>query len=353
MLCLAIMAAGMYAAAIAENLTQLSIYRLITGLGIGGMLAAVSAVAAEFSNQKWRGTAVSLVAAGFPLGMIIGGAISAVLLKTGTWRDVFLAGAIATSLALPLVYFIVPETLAFLLQQRKSDNLGKVNKTLLAIGLPAASGLPDERSSAPIEKVGWFALFDKATMPITLLLTSSFFLHMISSYFVVKWMPAIVTNLGFSAPEGAGVLVWASIGGLLGALTFSFISFRLNMNALLLAALLLAGISTASIGIVPRDLFVLSTAAGAAVFFANAAVVGLYALMATSFPTRLRASGIGFVIGIGRGGAAVGPVAGGLLFSAGFQLDTVMSVMAIGSILATGILAALLLRGKTRDEALL
>jgi MFS family permease len=82
------------------------------------------------------------------------------------------------------------------------------------------------------------------------------------------------------------------------------------------------------------DLAGLSWAAGSAGFFTNSAIVGFYALIAASFPTSLRASGTGFVIGVGRGGAALGPVIAGFLFEAGFGLPAVAALLASGSLLA-------------------
>jgi len=51
---------------------DLSVYRVFTGLGIGGMLAAINAVAAEFSNDRRRSLNVSLMAIGYPIGAVIG-----------------------------------------------------------------------------------------------------------------------------------------------------------------------------------------------------------------------------------------------------------------------------------------
>jgi len=77
----------------------------------------------------------------------------------------------------------------------------------------------------------------------------------------------------------------------------------------------------------------LSMVAASAGFFTNAGVVGLYALVAQSFPTSLRATATGFVIGVGRGGSAMAPALAGLLFAAGFGLPIVATLMALGSVI--------------------
>jgi len=90
----------------------------------------------------------------------------------------------------------------------------------------------------------------------------------------------------------------------------------------------------------------LATIAAAAGFFTNAGVVGLYAIIAQSFPTAVRGGGTGFVIGVGRGGAALGPIVAGFLFSLDFGLPSVAVAMAAGSLIAAG--ALLLLRPAAR-----
>jgi MFS family permease len=86
------------------------------------------------------------------------------------------------------------------------------------------------------------------------------------------------------------------------------------------------------------SLMSLSAVAAMTGFFTNAGVVGFYALLASSFPAEVRASGTGIVIGIGRGGAALGPVIAGFLFSAGYGLQVVSIVMGLGALVAAGVI---------------
>jgi MFS family permease len=92
----------------------------------------------------------------------------------------------------------------------------------------------------------------------------------------------------------------------------------------------------------PHNLAMLSLVAGAAGFFTNAGIVGLYALFAHSYPTHVRASGTGFSIGLGRGGAMLSPIIAGYLFQAGIGIPTVAVIMSLGSLLA--IVALIFLR---------
>jgi MFS family permease len=97
------MATGMYFASGAAGVPELLSWRLITGLGIGGMLAAINAAAAEFSNLRWRSLAMALMVIGYPLGGVFGGMVVQQLLGSGTWHDVFSFGAFVTAAFIPLV----------------------------------------------------------------------------------------------------------------------------------------------------------------------------------------------------------------------------------------------------------
>ena len=93
---------------------DLSIWRIVTVLGIGGMLAAINAVAAEFSNTRRRDLSVSMMSIGYPVGAVLGGLVAAQLLRGNDWRTVFYFGAGVTALLIPVVYLVVPESVHWL-----------------------------------------------------------------------------------------------------------------------------------------------------------------------------------------------------------------------------------------------
>jgi cyanate permease len=153
-------------------------------------------------------------------------------------------------------------------------------------------------------------------------------------YFTLKWIPKIVVDMGFEPSSAGGVLVWANVGGISGALVFSVLTQRIGLRPLLLATFMGTFVMVTLFGRSRADLGELALLAGCAGFFSNAAIVGLYAMFAQSFPTALRASGTGFAIGFGRAGAALGPIAAGFLFVAGATLPSVAFMMALGALVA-------------------
>lgn len=330
--CLVIMALGMVSTTQVHSIEILAATRLFTGLGIGGMLAVTNALVAEFANDRSRSAAVAIMAAGYPMGGIAGGAIASALLANGDWRDVFWLGAGLTALFIPLVLLFLPEPVTALLQRRDVDTLARVNRSLAALGHAPVDSLPpvepDRRSSSLGE------LFRGGMAPTTLLLTLLYFSQLLTFYFILKWSPKIVADMGFAPSTAGEVLVWANVGGLLGSLLYSALAVRISMRPLLAGFMVASAVAVALFGHSPSDLGSLAFAAAAGQFCANGVIVGLYGLVASSFPTANRAGGTGFVIGLGRGGAALSPIVGGLLFNAGFSSPAVAAMMAGGSLVA-------------------
>jgi len=343
--CLVAMTIGMHFAGLAGSVNELLAWRLLTGLGIGGMLAAINAVAAEFSSNRCRSIAMSLMVIGYPIGGVLGGLAVQQLLAGGTWRDIFSFGAWATAAFIPLVWFFVPETPAFLDRRRPEGALAKVNKTLVRMGHAAVEALSPEEAGAPRKSIA--DIFKPALIATTLLITFAYFAHITSFYFILKWVPKIVVDMGFEPKAAAGVLTWANVGGATGGAIFGLLAARFGLKVLTIITL---AVSTGMIiwfGSGASDLGTLSLMVAATGFFTNSGVVGLYSLFAKVFPTHVRATGTGFAIGVGRGGAALAPVIAGYLFAAGFDLQTVAIVMGCGSLLAA--VALVMLKERAAD----
>ncbi|MBJ7378987.1 MFS transporter, partial [Sphingobium sp.] len=203
--CLIVMALGMGAATQAWDVISLSIIRLATGLGIGGMLACTNAMVAELANARARSLAVAIMAAGYPAGAILGGSVASQLLVAGNWRDIFLLGGIATALFLPFIWFLLPESIGFLLQKRPANALSRINDALGRLGQPLINALPPVDAGAP--KASFAALFAPGLARTTILLTLAYFCHIMTFYFILKWVPKIVVDMGYAPSAAGGVLV--------------------------------------------------------------------------------------------------------------------------------------------------
>jgi len=155
-----------------------------------------------------------------------------------------------------------------------------------------------------------------------------------SFYFMLKWIPKIVVDLGFDPSAAGSVLVWSSVGGACGAFSVTILSHWVRLRTLVISVLFAGAVAVSMFGQVGADLGKLSLVAALTGVCINAAIVGMYALFVHAFPTHLRAGGTGFAIGIGRGGSAAGPIIAGILFQAGYSLGTVAMVMGSGALIA-------------------
>ena len=201
LLCLVIVSLGMAAASTASNVPTLAAYRLATGLGIGGMLAATSAMTAEYASARFRQLSVILMAGGYPVGVVIGGSIASQLLVSYDWRAVFLFGAAASALFIPIVWVALPESIDHLSQKRPSNALSRINAILKRMGHQQVSKLPNiEQPTASLTR-----LLAPSLRKTTLLLILAYFVHIMTFYFILKWIPKWSRIWDFTL-RGRGVL---------------------------------------------------------------------------------------------------------------------------------------------------
>ncbi len=352
--CLVIMAIGMYLAHSAQSVASLTFYRLFTGLGIGGMLAATNAVVAESTNRTSRAIAIAIYVIGYPIGGVLGGiAAQEWLLVDHDWRAVFLFGAAVTAIQIPLIMWLVPETPAYHVARRLPDALERVNRSLRALRQPPVDALPVIKADAPKPKV-----MDILTKPglrkVTWLLALGYTFHTLTFYYILKFAVQIVADAGFSQADAASTLTWANVGGAIGGFLIGFLQAKWDIKGPTIGALLLGCVAVAWFGVGHGDSLVAwRTSTFLSMFFLNAAIVGFYAAFARGFPAYARATGTGFALGVGRAGAAGSPIVAGALFVAlgNHNLLPVSLIMTIGSILAVVMLWVLPLRDADRDLA--
>jgi benzoate transport len=333
--CLVMMAVGMFMVTESANITQLSLWRIVTGIGIGGLLAAITAITAEFSNLKNRALCISIMAIGYPIGGIVGSHIAGKLLLSYDWRSIFYFGTAATVFFIPLFYFVVPESVHWLVRKQPEGALDKVNKTLKRIGHSAIEVLPE--IAPEVRKKSYGDLFSPGLRRITIIITIAYLLQILTYYFILKWVPKVVVNMGFSPTDGAYMLKYANVGGALGGIVLGLLTLRVDLKKLTMATLALSAVLITILGNM-TNLNSFAIIVAFCGFFGNAGIIGMYALFPVAFPTHVRASGTGFTIGMGRGGAYLSPILVGFMFQRGLTLPMVTMLISIGALVAVGFL---------------
>lgn len=330
--CLIAMTIGMYMVTTTASVASLSLWRVFTGIGIGGMLAATNAVAAEFSSAKRRHLCISLMAIGYPVGAVVGGIIASRLLETYDWRSVFYLGTVMTAAFLPLVFFFVPESVHWLARKQPAGALDRINGTLRRMGHDVIAALPDLPEKTRRKSVG--DIFGADLIATTAILTVAYFCHITTFYFILKWVPKIVVDMGFAASSAGGILVWANVGGATGGAVLGLLTMRFGLKPLTIGVLVLSAMGVTLFGHSPPDLNRLALVCAFAGFFTNAGVVGLFAIFAQAYPTHVRAFGTGFSIGVGRGGSVLAPIIAGFLLESGVSVPNVALIMGMGALVA-------------------
>lgn len=319
LLCLGIITTGMVLSSLTWRPVQLTALRVFTGVGIGGILASLNVITAEYSSRRWRNTAVGLQVTGYPIGATVGGAVAASLIARYGWRSAFVFGAACSAVMIPVVVRSLPESLDFLLTQRGPHALRRLNDLLGRMGRPPLTGLPEpgtgeRRTGNPVA-----ALLAGATARSTLLVWSAFFLLMAGFYFVTSWTPKLLVAAGLSTRQGITGGVLLNLGGIVGGTLFGVLAVRVPLRVLAAVALAFTALAMLLFGRVSGDLGLAFPTALAIGVFLFASMVGLYALTPLLYPAALRATGMGWAIGIGRLGAILAPIVAGFLVDRGWS----------------------------------
>jgi MFS family permease len=326
-LCTAVISIGMFASAVAGGVYELMLFRLITGLGIGGILSSGNTVLSEYSPDRWRNTSISAMVVGYSIGAIVGGSISAYLIAAFGWRAAFIFGGASSTAILPLVYFYVPESLDFLLSGKAKNSLERVNRILSRLGRPELQALPEIARTETTPAV--WGVFEPRFLHGTVLICLSFFMLMLSFYFVLSWTPKNLVDLGFTPSEGILASVLLNLGGIGGGMAFGYIADKWAARAVAPYLFVLLFAFIVVYGALHSGFVLVMSGAFAVGVFLIGSMASLYAIVPAIYPPRVRNTGTGLAIGIGRMGAVAGPYLGGVLIAAGWERFAYYSVLAI------------------------
>lgn len=345
----AVIASGMLASAFAENLFQLVALRFWTGLGIGSMLASVTALASEFAPERYRALAVTTATAGYPAGATLAGLAGAQIIPALGWEGMFIIIGLGSVIAFPLVLLALPESIEFLLARQPRKALDTANRYLAAQRLPPLASLPAAKPRASKPPIG--RLLKPGLRAGTLLLWGAFFAAFLTLYFLTSWIPRIAVEAGYplaTAINGSAVF---NLGALVGLLALGWFAARFELAVLvgLFFTLATAVMAVFAGAYTPETRFY------AGLFtiglLLQGGFGGLYALAARLYPVEIKTTGVGWAIGIGRLGAVAGPALGGLALGAGLGLRANFVLFAAPVLLA-GILTWLLAREFQRPSPL-
>jgi AAHS family 4-hydroxybenzoate transporter-like MFS transporter len=301
------------ATATAQNVTQLLWLRFIAGIGMGCIIPNSTALIGEFSPARLRVTLMMCITVGFTAGAAIGGFVAAWMIPAFGWRSVFVFGGVVPLVVALAMMWGLPESLQFLAVRRRSrPTLVRWLKELdPRIQLDDSTQLVAQEQNR--EGAPFVHLFRDGRGVSTILLWVINFMNLLVLYSLSNWLPTLVTGMGYATQTAVLIGAVLQVGGTIGAFGLAWLIARGRFIPMLATTFAVATLSVAFIGQPGLSL----TALGVIVFVAGWCVIGgqpgINALSATYYPTSLRSTGIGWGLGVGRIGAIVGPIIGGVL----------------------------------------
>ncbi|MGP6175329.1 MFS transporter [Corynebacterium sp. A21] len=345
---LVLIVVGMALTLTAPSAGMLILWRVVTGLGIGGMMANLNALVAEYSSDARRTTAIAIYAAGYPIGATIAGFLARPLIPEFGWHSMFIAGTILAAAGLILAWALLPESLDYLFARRPANALNRVNRILGRMHLAPLNELPDlepAANDAPEGKGGIREVIALPNLRFTLALWVGYGLLVASYYFANTWIPTILTNVSGDAQLGITMGIGANLGGVLGCFVFAALAIRFSGRHLLFLTLFAAAGAYLLFGLI-FSIVPLAIAVGFVLgVLTTGAIAGFYAVAPTLYSVRARATGIGWMIGLGRLVSVAAPIIVGYVLATGIAPEKVFIAFAVPLVIA-GLAALSLLMGR-------
>jgi len=328
---------GALITAVVSDVNALLVIRFLTGLGLGGAMPNAVAMTAEFNPQRRRATMVMIMFCGFSVGAALGGLLAAWLIPQFGWRAVFVVGGLAPLLMVPILMLRLPESVRFLATrghapERVAELLRRISPhTAFA---PGAEFVVREAHLAGLPVAH---LFREGRTPVTLLLWVVFFMSLLDIYFLANWLPTVLNDLGASVSKAVLIGSMLQVGGVVGTFALGIIIDRFSFRALALVYFV-AVFAVGAIGQLGHSALLVSLAIFAAGFCVVGGQIAANALAAGFYPTSVRATGVGWALGMGRVGSIVGPLVGGMLLAAKWSTAAVF-LAAAGAALCAALAA--------------
>ena len=320
------------------SVTVFSILRFVSGLGIGVIFGSAPALASEFMPSRYRSLAVSLVVMGYPVGAVLAGPIANGLIPDYGWTAVFTVGGVLTLCIAVVTWALLPESPEFLASRAGNwpDREVVVNSLLARLDRDPVSAVETNISRPIATPVAQILTVERRLR--TLALWVIYFMGFLTMYFMLSWIPTLFVDSGYARAQGIEALTGFNLGAVPGILVLAFLTTRLSLVPLLSLFFVSASAVLAYVGLAePSGLDSLMVLMFVGGVFLHGGFTCLYALATKTYPSDIRAAGVGWAAGLGRTGAIVSPLLAAMLISMGWGMYSLFLVFAL-PLLAGGLL---------------
>ncbi len=324
------------ASAYATNVDQLLVLRLLTGLGLGAGMPNATTLLSEYTPERLKSLLVTSMFCGFNLGMAGGGFLSAKMIPAYGWHSLLVIGGVLPLLLVVVLMVWLPESARFLVVRNRGTE--KVRKTLAPIApevvAQAGSFSVPEQKAVAARNV--FAVIFSGTYGVgTLLLWLTYFMGLVIVYLLTSWLPTLMRDSGASMEQAAFIGALFQFGGVLSAVIVGWAMDRYNPHKVIGIFYLLAGVFAYAVGQSLGNITLLATLVLIAGMCVNGAQSAMPSLAARFYPTQGRATGVSWMLGIGRFGAILGAWSGATLLGLGWNFEQVLTALLVPAALAT------------------
>ena len=334
------------ASAMAGSLLFLTIARFFTGLGIGGAMPGAATLTGDYAPRRYRATLIMLTFTGAPVGGFICGQLAGVLLPSFGWPSVYIIGGVVPLLMVVALALWLPESPRFLATK---GNLSPREAALLQqldIRPGQSRAAVDVASGNPITM-----LFGQGYALQTVLLWVVFFCSLMNLFLFAYWLPEVLHLGGMTPGEAARATSYRDLGAIFAVLYLGLLIDKHGPERALAWHYAAGIIFIGAIALFAMPYLLLV----AVIFLSGMTIIGSQtganATAGKLYPARMRTSGIGWALGIGRLGGIAAPVLGGWLLATGMRPPQIF-LSACGFALVAAIATALLVFRGQRAEVL-
>lgn len=318
----------------AANLEQLTALRFITGVGLGAAMPNAVTLTSEFCPSSRRALLTNAMFSGFPLGAALGGFLAAWIIPHWGWRSVFELGGIVPLLMMALLLLVLPDSVRYMVS--KGQPRERIIAALARIHVSAsdiAAFHQSETRQEVADKQGLGVVLSPAYRTGSLMLWLAYFMGLAVFYGVINWMPVLFKEGGINSEVALQISALFPLGGI-GAVFCGWLMDRFNADRIIGFGFALTALSIYAIGQSLGDVGLLMVMVFAAGTVMNTAQSSLPALAAAFYPTQGRATGVSWMLGIGRFGGIAGSFLVAELTRRQLGLDQVFMALAVPGAIA-------------------
>jgi AAHS family 4-hydroxybenzoate transporter-like MFS transporter len=339
---------GSMASGFAHSLDGLTALRFVTGLGLGAAMPNAVTLTSEYCPDKQRAMLTNAMFCGFPLGAAFGGFLAAWMIPHWGWRSVLLlGGTVPVVLALTMLVAL-PESVRYMVAKgQPSERIRRVLVRISATAATATSFVLTERQAGPVAGSGMAVVLGRSHRIGTFMLWLAYFMGLVIFYALINWMPVLLKDAGMEPGKAVLVSALFPLGGV-GAVFFGWLMDRFNANRIIAVGYALTAVSVYLIGQAVGNDGLLVAMVFVAGTLMNTAQSSMPALAAAFYPTRGRATGVAWMLGIGRFGGIAGSFLVAELAARSLGFDRIFTIVAVPGLIAT---AALVVKQWTHPQA--